>query len=119
MKLLIKRDAGSIFVKNYYKYKSSVYCIPGVTQEYANKITAIQGTEVEVATEYLWDDQFNTVPIEGVSDCGLRILDFKGDTSIIELIIDDVRSSRNKCPKCGHYENESWIKGDPCWWCGR
>ena len=119
MQLKIKEDAGSIYVKNYYKGKSPQCCMPAVTREYADKITAIQGMTIEVETQYLWDDQFNTAPIEGISETGLRILDFKGEKSIIEEIIDDARPGRARCGLCGKYLREDDIIGDPCWWCGK
>jgi len=119
MKLRIKGDAGSIFIRNHYKGMNPQYCMPEVTREYADKITAIQGMTIEVETKYLWGDQFNTAPIEGISDCGLRILDFKGEKSIIEEIIDDARPGRAKCGNCGHYLHENDLIGDPCWWCGK
>jgi len=119
MQLKIKEDAGNIFFKNHYKDRHPEHCMPAVTREYANMITAIQGMTIEVETEYLWDDQFNTVPIEGVSDNGLRILDFKGELSIIEEIIDDARPIRAKCENCGHYLRKDDFIGYPCWWCGK
>ena len=118
MELKIKEDAGTIYAGNHYRGWGSQYCVPAVTREYADKITAIQGMTIEVETKFLWDDQFNTAPIEGISDCGLRILDFKGEKSIIEEIIDDARLGRAKCGSCGHYLREDDLIGDPCWWCG-
>ena len=119
MKLKIKKDAGTIFVRDHNRGKPASYCMPPVTCEFADKITAIQGMTIDVETRYLWDNQFNTAPIEGVSKNGLRILDFKEDKSIIEEVIDDVRPSRPKCGSCGHYLREDDLLGDPCWWCGK
>lgn len=119
MELKIKEDAGNIFYKNHCKGMNPEYCMPGVTREFADKITAIQGMTIKVETKYLWDDQFNTAPIEGISKNGLRILDFKGEMSIIEEIIDDVRPSRALCGNCGHYLGEDDLLGDPCRWCGK
>ena len=119
MQLKIKKDAGNIYANNHYSGKGTQYCMPAVTREYADKITAIQGMTIEVETKYLWGDQFNTAPIEGISDCGLRILDFKGELSIIEEIIDDARPSRAMCGSCSRYLREDDLVGDPCWWCGK
>ena len=118
MELKIKEDAGTIFLHNHYKNKSPHYCAPATVREFADKITAIQGMTIEVETKHLWDDQFNTAPIEGISENGLRILDFKGEKSIIEEIINDVRPSRLKCPLCFHYLREDDKEEDTCWWCG-
>ena len=119
MRLKIKENAGNIYHKNYNKGKSPEHYMPAVTREYADKITAIQGMTIEIETKYLWDDQFNTAPIEGISECGLRILDFKGEKSIIEEIIDDARPGRAKCGSCGNYLREDDLLGDPCWWCDK
>jgi len=119
MKLKIKEDAGNIFFHNHYlNYKYGGSMSPE-TRRFGEMITAVQGMTIKVETKYLWDDQFNTVPIEGISKNGLRILDFKGDKSIIEEIIDDARLDKAKCGSCGHYLREDDLIGDPCWWCGK
>lgn len=41
--------------------------------DFRRMMLAIQGTWVEVDTKYCFEDQFNTVPIEGVSSNGMRI----------------------------------------------
>ena len=119
MKLKIKKDAGTIYIRNLYKGMRPDYCAPKEARGFGDKITAIQGMTIEVETRYLWDNQFNTAPIEGVSESGLRILDFEGEESIIEEIIDDVRPSRLKCPECFHYLREDDEEDEPCWWCGK
>jgi len=119
MKLKIKKNAGTIYIQNHYKGMPPGYCIPSTVREFGDKITAIQGMTIEVETKYLWDDQFNTAPIEGITELGLRIPDYKGDVPIIEEIIDDERPSRAKCGSCGHYLREDDSIGDPCHWCGR
>ena len=119
MRLKIKDDAGTIYIRNLYKGMRPDYCAPPEARKFGDKITAIQGMTIEVETQYLWDDQFNTAPIEGISESGLRILDFKGEESIIEEIIDDVRPSRPKCGSCGNYLRKDDLIGDPCWWCGK
>ncbi|MBU0847022.1 hypothetical protein KKH23_07500 [Patescibacteria group bacterium] len=118
MQIKIKPNAGSIFVKNYYKGLSPQAVMLSVTREFADKITAIQGMTIDVETKYLWDDQFNTVPIPGVSESGLRILDFDDETSIIEEVIDDARTTRQKCPKCRNYLRDLGKPEDTCYWCG-
>jgi hypothetical protein len=119
MELKIKEDAGNIFFKNQHLDLTYAGGISPQAREFSEKITAIQGMTIVVETKYLWGDQFNTAPIEGISECGLRILDFKGETSIIEEIIDDARPGRAKCVICEHYLREDDIIDDPCWWCGK
>lgn len=119
MKLRIKEDAGSIFLQNHYKGKPPQHCTPATVRDYADKITAIQGITIEIETKYLWDDQFNTAPIEGISKNGLRILDFKSEKSIIKEVIDDARPGRKKCTICGHYIREDDSPTTICWWCNK
>lgn len=119
MKLKIKKDAGTIYIRNLYKGMRPDYCAPKEAREFGDKITAVQGNTIDVETRYLWDNQFNTAPIEGISKNGLRILDFEDEESIIEEVIDDVRPHRSKCPYCEHYlREEDGIHGT-CWWCGK
>jgi len=117
MKLLIKKNAGTIYMKNHYRGKSPEYVMSHEARSFGEMITAIEGMEIEVETEYLWDNQYNTAPIEGISENGLRILDFKGDESIIEEIIDDVRPTRKSCNKCGSYATEDGSADGCCRWC--
>jgi len=125
MKLKIKANAGSIFVKNYYRGKKNYYrgkkldaFMPSMTRKFADQITALQGMEIIVETKFLWDDQFNTAPIPGISEYGMRITDLERDESIIEEIIDDVRPNRQKCPECRHYLREMGENEGTCYWCG-
>lgn len=118
MKLLIKPNAGTIFVQNHYRRKGRQHVMSNEARKFGDMITAIEGMEIKVETKYLWKDQFNTAPIEGISKNGLRILDFEGDESIIEKIIDDVRPQRKTCDSCGNYARDGDLQDDPCWWCG-
>ena len=119
MKLKIKKDAGTIYVKNHALQAIYAGGMSPAARRFGDMITAVQGMTLDVETKYLWDDQFNTAQIEGVSKNGLRILDLKGDKSIIEEIIDDVRPSRARCGTCGAYLREDDLLADPCWWCGK
>ena len=119
MKLKIKKDAGTIFIRNHYNGMRPEYCAPMSVREFADKISAIQGMTIDVETKYLWDNQFNTAPIEGISDTGLRILDFEDEGSVIEEIIDDVRPHRLKCRHCHQYLREEDDIHNTCWWCGK
>lgn len=119
MQLKIKEDAGTIFIQNHHPKIAYGGGMSPEARKFGDMITAVQGMTIEIETKYLWDDQFNTVPIEGISKNGLRILDFKGEKSIIEEIIDDERPSREKCIICGHYIREGDSPNAPCWWCGK
>lgn len=47
---------------------------PSLNWEWRDKIKEIEGEWLEVETDYLFSGQFNTVPIPGISDKGLRIM---------------------------------------------
>ena len=47
---------------------------PSLNFEWSKKIEQIEGEWLEVETDYLFSDQFNTVSIPGISDNGLRIM---------------------------------------------
>ncbi len=119
MKLKIKDDAGSIYLRNCYKDLRYGGSISPQARAFGDKITAIQGMTIEVKTRFLWDDQFNTAPIEGISESGLRILDFDGEESIIEEVIGDVRPLRHKCAICNHCMRIEDATMNKCWWCGK
>lgn len=65
------------------------------TGQYGNKTKQIEGTWVDIDTEFLYINQLNTKPILDVSEGGLRIY-----TSDIDEIIDDERIGRSYCNFC-------------------
>ncbi|TFG97485.1 hypothetical protein E4H12_08505, partial [Candidatus Thorarchaeota archaeon] len=99
MKIKLKPDAMQIWINNQRRFGPWTK----VEEKWIEMLKQVQGTTLEVETKYLWDNQFNTAPIPGVSKNGMRILDFKNEKSIIEEIIDDVRPYRHKCVSCGNY----------------
>ena len=73
-------------------------------------LEAIAGKEIEIETNHLFIDQFNTVPIPGVSENGARIM-----ISMVEYVIDDERYGKMKCRYCGATQSEN----DKCIKCGK
>lgn len=69
----------------------------------------IKGQWVEVETEHLFADQFNTVPIPGVSEQGLRLM-----IEDVEEIEDDVRQGVVKCGWCAGYDKDGDGRCDKC-----
>ena len=80
-------------------------------QEWEDVLRAVQGQWLEVETDHLFGDQFNTVPIPGVTKQGLRLM--IADVAEIE---DDARPGVIKCSWCYGYANED---GDACAKCGK
>lgn len=72
-------------------------------------LSKVQGMTLEVETRYLFKDQYNTVPIPGVSEIGLRVMD-----ESVEYVIDDERPGMAHCWWCGKTSNA----GDTCDHCG-
>lgn len=64
--------------------------------EWRKILDKVGGRTLVVATEFLFSDQFNTVPIPGVSVGGIRVMN-----DMVEEIIDDVRPRAAKCNYCG------------------
>jgi len=85
MKIKIRKDAARIF-------GMTEHTNPGWMQ----KLMKIQGTVLDVEIDCLFSDQFNTGPIEGVTEIGLRIM-----SNLVEEVIDDVRDGIIKCSWCG------------------
>jgi len=98
MKIRIKQNAKEIYLAGS-TYNFSSY---GFGRDWAAKMDAIAGTELEVETKYLFTDQYNTGPIKGVAKQGLRIMD-----EYVDEVIDDVRIGRGKCNWCGKHSVKS------------
>jgi hypothetical protein len=74
---------------------------------------AKNGIKIELETKYLFADQWNTAPIDGVSDTGYRVHDFAMDACLPNkkikrghyLAINDkmlaVRNNTQSCGYCG------------------
>ena len=66
-----------------------------VNWKWADMLEKVQGMWIEVETDYLFLDQYNTVPVPGVSNNGLRLMDRD-----IDGIYGDVRPERVQCLGC-------------------
>ena len=88
MKIKIKENASSIYAGSTNDFEYS--------HEWYNIYKELAGEIIEVETDYLFSNQFNTVPIEGISDIGLRIME-----EYVEEVIDDEREGKGRCQYCG------------------
>ena len=94
MKIKIKDNAASI----YWAPKCNEQYVPSEHErKYRDMLELVQGKELEVETEYLFCDQYNTVPIEGVAENGMRIME-----ESVEYVIDDIRDFVGVCGYCGN-----------------
>ena len=73
---------------------------------------ALHGVVIELETKHLFDNQWNTAPIPGISDKGLRVFDWAQDCLDNKRIkmghwleqtpeMIEVRANRRKCGYCG------------------
>lgn len=100
MKIRIHPDAA----KRYADRRNSVIGPQGIWTEHEKRyfefLTEAAGELLEVETEYLFSDQFNTGPWrsngKGHSDCGWRVMHHE----VVE-VVDDVRPSKVRCNWCG------------------
>jgi hypothetical protein len=80
---------------------------------------AKNGIEVELETKQIFDNQWNTAPIEGISSKGLRVFDWAMDAclpnknikrghylEITEEIVN-LRNNTLSCGYCGHQESKT------------
>jgi len=89
---------------------------PSTENGWREKIEALDGQQVTLETEHLFLNQWNTAPIAGVSDLGMRLMDwsqniFRQSGSIksgywLEQTPEmrDVRRNTNECGYCGHQQ---------------
>ena len=107
MQIVISKRAAQIYV-------SSLGTRQPINWDWKDKMTQIQGMTLDVETEHLFLDQFNTGPVPGVSDQGLRIM-----THVVVEVIDDARPGRQKCRHCGKDSKQDMLDCCPhCNDCG-
>ena len=98
MEILIHENAAD----NYFRrcYRGTRPDAVGLHNEgFYNILKNLQGKWIEVETTHLFSDQFNTVPVEGITGSGARI-----DLADVVEIKDDVRYGLQKCQWCFGYD---------------
>ncbi|MFH1226852.1 MAG: hypothetical protein V1701_02975 [Planctomycetota bacterium] len=84
------------WLKEHPYYAKGQYVPPRDMQDFYGMLLAIAGRKIKVETDYLFADQFNTVPIRGISDSGLRVHE-----NYVAQVIDDERHGKMRCGWCG------------------
>jgi hypothetical protein len=108
MRVLIHQNAAANYVRRCYKgARPQAYGLH--RPEWEVMLRAVQGTWLEVETDHLFSDQFNTAPIPGVSELGMRVM--IEDVAAIE---GDVRHGVLKCGWCGGYDRDDDGACDKC-----
>jgi hypothetical protein len=109
MKIKIRSNAHEI-------YAARVNCghYSSLNSDWYDKLKAVAGKTLEVETEHLFKDQFNTAPVEGVSELGLRIM-----ISEVEEVIDDEREYMLRCAYCGQCSEVNTVTSRRCPHCSQ
>lgn len=95
MRIKIKDNATAIYIRDIHRTP--------INWEWAEMLQKLEGKWLEVETDFLFKDQFNTPPIEGVSESGMRIME-----SMVEVVENDARKEMVKCQYCG--KTEKWTR---------
>ena len=99
MEILINENASRNYVRRCYK-GARPDAVGLHSENVYNVLKSLEGKWIEVETEHLFSDQFNTVPVEGVTELGIRI----HMADVVE-IKDDVRKGLKKCVHCFGYDH--------------
>lgn len=108
MRIKVQDNAAQNYITRCYS-KANPRCGMLHNPKWVETLKQVEGQWLEVETEHLFGDQFNTVPIPGVSDNGLRLM--VQDISEIE---DDVREGVIKCRWCYGYDHDNDGMCDKC-----
>lgn len=106
MYIIIKKDAAECY-RNEYRTKSGKVNSSFNYQWYL-VLKKIEGMKIEVDTKYLFKNQFiifNTIPIKGISNIGLRIMDY-----CVEKVINDKKVNKVSCRLCGNVQEKFIIQ---------
>lgn len=110
MKIRLNDNAASNYFNRCYRNaRPDAYGLHN--EDYYQKLMSVQGQWLDVDTKHLFDNQFNTTPIENVSVNGLRIM----IEDVVE-IENDIRDGVVKCRWCFGYD---WDNDSACDTCGR
>ena len=112
MRIKIRKGASLFYIQRCYR-NAHPECGMLHRPEWADMLKKVEGKWLEVETEYLFKDQFNTAPIPGVSELGMRIM-----IEDVEEIEDDIREGLSRCNFCGKHALNPSLDG-PCSLCGQ
>jgi hypothetical protein len=108
MEILIHENAAKNYITRCYR-NARPDAVGLHNEGFYNILKGLQGKWIEVETTHLFSDQFNTVPVEGVTGSGARI-----DLADVVEIKDDVRQGVVKCRWCFGYDKDSDGACDRC-----
>lgn len=91
LKIRIRKDAVELYIQEHTDYRGNYTG----KDKWERAMSKIAGKLLDVDTEMLFKDEYNTMPIPGVSKKGIRIFD-----SYVDEIIDDIRPGKARCDFC-------------------
>lgn len=106
MKILIKKEAGDMYISENTSYDGIYFGDP----VWEDILFRISGKVLEVDTEELFKHEFNTKPIKGISEMGIRIPE-----TYVEKVINDIRPGKARCELCNRTSESDKV----CTHCGR
>ncbi|MED4262042.1 hypothetical protein [Priestia aryabhattai] len=106
MKIQIKKNAKEMYIADNTDFEGNYFG----NDQWEQVMEKIAGKVIEVDTEQLFKHEFNTKPIEGVSEEGIRIME-----EYVDKVIDDIRKGKAHCDFC----NETSDSDKICTRCGR
>ena len=110
MKVKVSEGAARHYMTRCYQH-APPQCGMLHRPEWVKILEVVEGKWLEVEIEHLFRDQFNTAPIPGVSENGLRLM-----VEDISAIRDDVRQGVIKCQWCYGYSSPNF---PVCLSCGK
>ena len=96
MKIKLYDDAAKRFCFARVGFDQPHGLLAPTGKHYYEMLLELEGQWLPVDTKYLFEDQYNTLPIPGVSDIAIGIHD-----DLVESIMDDERPGKAKCRYCG------------------
>jgi hypothetical protein len=108
MRIKIHPNAATNYVRRCYR-NAHPSCGMLHRPEFERMLEQVGGQWVDVETDHLFSDQFNTAPIPGVSELGLRVM----HADVVE-IEGDIREGIAKCQWCYGYDRTGAGVCDQC-----
>ncbi len=104
MQAKIKSNAGELY------YNRCIHQHQTPSNHFYELLLMIEGTTVKIDTNHIFSNQYNTYPIDGVSESGIRIrwidiegeIDFQGDNELAEI----VGKMQKGEIQCHHYKGD-------------
>ncbi|PHA62837.1 hypothetical protein [Bacillus wiedmannii] len=106
MKIRLKENIVQLYIEEHTDWQGNYFG----EDHWEIVLGKIAGKTVEVDTEMLFKHEFNTMPIPGVSEEGIRVLE-----DYVDEVIDDIRHGKARCDLCNSISDSTEV----CTHCGK